>query len=164
MNNKYNIRPESAAWLTEDDYSIAGYFNGLGFTTLKDVLDMRVFDLMNMNTINAIRVEEIITCLYKFLNPNTAEDEAMYYGMMGQHFDYTAWRKIHKNLSEITVSDLVLTEGINLRAIQHFYDAIRKSFFKSDEYNWREYRYRDYQEYLKCAAMRGKEEVHAAEV
>ena len=164
MKNKYNINPESTQWLSEDDVSVASYFTELGFKTLQQILDMRVFDLMNMNTINAIRVEEIITCLYKYLNPNTAVDEAMYYGMMGQHFDYTSWRKIHKCLSEITVSDLVLTESINLRAIQHFYDAIRKSFFKSDEYNWREYRYRDYQDYLKCAAMRGKEEAYAAKV
>ena len=39
---------------------------------------MRVFDLMNMQGLNAVRVEEVITCLYKWLNPNTAIDEAIY--------------------------------------------------------------------------------------
>ena len=53
-----------------------------------------------------------------------------------------------RNLSAVTVADLVLTKDINLRAIQHFYDAIRKKFFNSDEYDWRKYRFRDRQEYL----------------
>ena len=39
---------------------------------------MRVFDLMNMQGLNAVRVEEVIICLYKWLNPNTANDEAIY--------------------------------------------------------------------------------------
>ena len=39
---------------------------------------MRVFDLMNMQDLNAVRVEEVIICLYKWLNPNTAIDEAIY--------------------------------------------------------------------------------------
>lgn len=37
---------------------------------------MRVFDLMNMQGLNDVRVEEVIICLYKWLNPNTAIDEA----------------------------------------------------------------------------------------
>ena len=39
---------------------------------------MRVFELMNMQGLNAVRVEEVIICLYKWLNPNTAIDEAIY--------------------------------------------------------------------------------------
>ena len=39
---------------------------------------MRVFDLMNMQGLNAVRVEEVIICLYKWLNHNTAIDEAIY--------------------------------------------------------------------------------------
>ena len=39
---------------------------------------MRVFDLMNMQGLNAVRVEEVIICLDKWLNPNTAIDEAIY--------------------------------------------------------------------------------------
>ena len=39
---------------------------------------MRVFDLMNMQGLNAVRVEEVIICLYKWLNPNAAIDEAIY--------------------------------------------------------------------------------------
>lgn len=137
MNNKININPSSTKWLEKDDRVVADYFCDLGFRSLKQILDMRVFDLMNMQGLNAVRVEEVIICLYKWLNPNTAIDEAIYNGMMSQPFLYTPWRKEHKDLAAIKVGDLVLTPGINMKAIQHFYDAIRKAFFKSEEYNWR---------------------------
>ena len=42
----------------------------------------------------------------------------------------------------------MLTPGINMKAIQHFYDAIRKAFFKSEEYNWRWYKFRNRSEYV----------------
>ena len=77
MNNKMNINPSSTKWLEKDDRVVADYFCDLGFRSLKQILDMRVFDLMNMQGLNAVRVEEVIICLYKWLNPNTAIDEAM---------------------------------------------------------------------------------------
>lgn len=77
MNNKININPNSTKWLEKDDRVVADYFCDLGFRSLKQILDMRVFDLMNMQGLNAVRVEEVIICLYKWLNPNTAIDEAM---------------------------------------------------------------------------------------
>lgn len=78
MNNKININPSSTKWLEKDDRVVADYFCDLGFCSLKQILDMRVFDLMNMQGLNAVRVEEAIICLYKWLNPNTAIDEAIY--------------------------------------------------------------------------------------
>ena len=148
MNKKININPSSTKWLEKDDRVVADYFCDLGFRSLKQILDMRVFDLMNMQGLNAVRVEEVIICLYKWLNPNTAIDEAIYNGMMSQPFLYTPWRKEHKDLAAIKVGDLVLTPGINMKAIQHFYDAIRKAFFKSEEYNWRWYEFRNRSEYV----------------
>lgn len=78
MNNKININPSSTKWLEKDDRVVADYFCDLGFRSLKQILDMRVFDLMNMQGLDAVRVEEVIICLYKWLNPNTAIDEAIY--------------------------------------------------------------------------------------
>ena len=72
MNKKININPNSTKWLEKDDRVVADYFCDLGFRSLKQILDMRVFDLMNMQGLNAVRVEEVIICLYKWLNPNTA--------------------------------------------------------------------------------------------
>ena len=47
MNNKININPSSTKWLEIDDRVVADYFCDLGFRSLKQILDMRVFDLMN---------------------------------------------------------------------------------------------------------------------
>ena len=47
MNNKININPRSTRWLEKDDRVVADYFCDLGFRSLKQILDMRVFDLMN---------------------------------------------------------------------------------------------------------------------
>lgn len=48
MNNKININPSSTKWLEKDDRVVADYFCDFGFRSLKQILDMRVFDLMNM--------------------------------------------------------------------------------------------------------------------
>ena len=53
MNNKININPSSTKWLEKDDRVVADYFCDLGFRSLKQILDMRVFDLMN--ELNALR-------------------------------------------------------------------------------------------------------------
>ena len=68
MNSKININPSSTKWLEKDDRVVADYFCDLGFRSLKQILDMRVFDLMNMQGLNAVRVEEVIICLYKWVN------------------------------------------------------------------------------------------------
>ena len=47
MNNKININPSSTKWLEKDDRVVDDYFCDLGFRSLKQILDMRVFDLMN---------------------------------------------------------------------------------------------------------------------
>lgn len=155
MNSKASVNPTSIKWLAEDEQIVADYFLGLGFLSLKEILDMRVFDLMNIQGLDAVRVEEIIICLYKWLNPNTDIDEAIYIGTMTQPFPYAPWRKKHRNLSEVKVRDLVLAPDINMQAIQHFYDSIRRAFFKSEEYNWREYRYRNWREYIACRRKEG---------
>ena len=99
MNNKININPSSTKWLEKDDRVVADYFCDLGFRSLKQILDMRIFDLMNMQGLNAVRVEEVIICLYKWLNPNTAIDETIYNGMMLQPFHYRELMTYQANLS-----------------------------------------------------------------
>ena len=47
MNKKININPSSTKWLEKDDQVVADYFCDLDFRSLKQILDMRVFDLMN---------------------------------------------------------------------------------------------------------------------
>ena len=155
MNSKTSAKPTSIEWLGEDEQIVADYFLDLGFQSLKQILDMRVFDLMNMQGLDAVKVEEILICLYKWLNPNTDIDEAMYIGTMAQPFQYASWRKKHKDLSEVKAGDLVLAPDINKKAIQHFYDSIRKAFFKSEEYDWRLYCFRNWREYAEYRQKEG---------
>lgn len=118
MNSKASVNPTSIKWLAEDKQIVADYFLDLGFLSRKEILDMRVFDLMNMQGLDAVRVEEIIICLYKWLNSNTEVDEAIYIGTMTRPFLYGPWRKKHRDLSEVKVSDLVLAPDINMQAIR----------------------------------------------
>lgn len=79
MNKKININPSSTKWLEKDDRVVADYFCDLGFRSLKQILDMRVFDLMNMQGLNAVRVEEVIICFTKanlFINSDSQRDVA----------------------------------------------------------------------------------------
>lgn len=100
MNVELNASVVIDDWQAVVNRTVANYFDSLGFEHLDQVLDMRVFDLLNMNLLDAVRVEEIIVCLYRSLNPNITVDEAMYCGAMNQRFDYTGWRKIHRQLEK----------------------------------------------------------------
>ena len=56
MNSKASVNPTSIKWLAEDEQIVADYFLDLGLRSLKEILDMRVFDLMNMQGLDAVRV------------------------------------------------------------------------------------------------------------
>lgn len=58
MNKKININPSSTKWLEKDDRVVADYFCDLGFRSLKQILDMRVFDLMNMPLLQRNKIAE----------------------------------------------------------------------------------------------------------
>ena len=109
---------------------------------------LRVYELLNMNRIDAEAARETIHMLYRVFNPNTLIDEGLEDGTIDQQFPFAIWRKKYPDLSVVTVRDLVMAPGINRRAIDRIYNRIIKAFFKSDEYNSREYRYLDYHDYL----------------
>lgn len=81
MNKKININPSSTKWLEKDDRVVADYFCDLGFRSLKQILDMRVFDLMNMQGLNAVRVEEVIICLYILQLPKNYDTISIDFGI-----------------------------------------------------------------------------------
>lgn len=147
MNKKYTSL-KSRKWLDHDTHFVTKRFTDIGFETTEEIMELRVFDLLNMNRVDAETAKEMILSLYCFYNPNSMVDEAMAQQLMDQYFPFTQWRKKHKNLSVITVRDLVMAEDINRKAILHFYNSIQKAFYKSKEYSSREYRYRDYWDLL----------------
>ena len=109
--------------------------------TAEDVLDLRMFDLLNLNRIDAGRTEEILIALYQGLNPNSLRDRLMGYGEAEQTFPLRKWTGNHRRMDAVTVRDIVLAEGINLAAIQRILDRICRAFYDSDEYSPRQYRY-----------------------
>ncbi len=147
---KYFTSFRSQAWRRFDTDHIGERFEDAGFRKVYDLIDMRVFDLLNVARIGNGPAYSMLRLLYRYLNPNAMVDEYMSYGAMKQTFDFAAWRKAHPKLSEVTVADLVMTENLNERALNHNFDRIAKAFYHSDEYNWREYRYRDLDEYRLC--------------
>ena len=146
--NKGNTSLRSRKWRDQDIRFVTKRFTDIGFEKTEEIMDLRVFDLLNMNRVDAETAREMILALYRFYNPNTMVDEAMEQQLMDQYFPFAEWRKKHRNLSVITVRELVMAEDINRKAILHFYNSIQRAFYKSKEYSSREYRYLDYWDLL----------------
>lgn len=118
----------------------------LGFRTAEELLNMRVFDLLNLNTIDRPRAEGILYCLYLYFNGNEAVDEGIQDGSIKQYFDYRKWKR-RRTYDKAKVKDLILADNINAAAINHLLNLICKAFYRSPEYNWKEYRYQDVYDY-----------------
>lgn len=121
----------------------------LGFEDTEELMDIRVFDLMNMNMIDRSRAEGIIYCLYLYFNGNEDIDEEIQNGSIKQYFDYRKWRK-GKPYDKVKVKDLILADKVNAPAIHHLMNQISKAFYKSSEYDWREYKYQNAEEYRRA--------------
>ena len=145
---KQKISLTSNAWLKEDTHFVTDRFVDIGFVVAEEIMQLRVYDLLNLNRIDAETAKEAILLLYRIYNPNTSVDDGMDNGTIDQYFPFSAWRKKHPDLSIIKIRDLVMTEDINRRAIIRIWNRILKAFYKSEEYNCREYRFRDYYELL----------------
>ena len=141
--NKGNTSLRSRKWLDQDISFVTKRFTDIGFEKTEEIMGRE--DNFGDKTHTA---REMILALYRFYNPNTMVDEAMEQQLMDQYFPFAEWRKKHRNLSVITVRELVMAEDINRKAILHFYNSIQRAFYKSKEYSSREYRYRDYWDLL----------------
>ncbi len=137
-----------------DDYYTLRYIRSLDFSSVDEVLALRVFDLMNLSGISAEIAEEIMYILYKALNYNETVDFGMKYGSIKQPFDYAAFRENHKKHGEITVGDIVLANDMNEAALSHIFKITARAFYKSPEYSCRRYRYRDKEEYMRSLSKK----------
>ena len=154
MMMKFN----SPEWSRVDNDSVSSYFIMLGFKTVGDVMAIRVFDLLNLNRINNNRAEEMLLCIYRLLHPNRKLDEGIYNEEIDQYFSYREWKKKHKQLKDVTVSDILLTEGINRAALLRIFDRVTSAFYKSSEYDSRTYLFDNLAELLKYRSSGGKED------
>ena len=141
MKENKRISLGSETWLTEDSHFITQRLLDRGFRYADELMAMRIFDPLNIYMINAEIGQESILMLYRIFNHNRAMDESMELQLTGQTFPFAAWRKRHRDLSKVSVQDLVLSEDINRKAILRLYCSILKAFYRSGEYDGREYRY-----------------------
>lgn len=147
----------SREWRNVDKDNIYMVFDTLGFKRVSDVMQLRVFDLLNLNRINNNRAEEMLLCIYRLLYPNKKLDDGIYNDEIDQYFSYREWKKLHKQLDRVTVSDILLTEGINQAALLRIFDGVTTAFYKSSEYNSRSYRYSNLRDLRKQRSC-GKED------
>lgn len=150
-------RFNSREWRSVDKDDIYVVFDMLGFKKVADVMQLRVFDLLNLNRINNNRAEEMLLCIYRLLYSNKKLDDGIYNDEIDQYFSYREWKKTHKKLDQVTVSDILLTEGINQAALLRIFDGVTSAFYKSSEYDSRRYRYNNLQALLKLRRS-GKED------
>ena len=145
---KRKLSLKSISVLNEDTHYITSRLQDRGFRYADQLMELRIFDLLNIYRINAEIAKETILMLYRIYNPNTSVDEGMAEMLIDQYFPFTEWRKQHPDPARITVKELVMAEDINHRAIARIYNRILKAFFKSEEYNNRQYRFWSYQDML----------------
>ena len=99
MNQITRVKFDSPEWGKVDEYEVASPFIDVGFRRVKDVVDLRVFDLLNISRINNNRAEEMLLCIYHLLQPDRRIDEGIYYDEIDQYFSYREWKKKHQPLS-----------------------------------------------------------------
>lgn len=157
MKKKLMTRFNTLEWRSVDKDGIYVIFDILGFKSVEDVVQLRVFELLNLNRINNNRAEEMLLCIYRLLYPNRKLDDGIFNDEIDQYFSYREWKKSHKKLDQVTVSDILLTEGINQAALLRIFDGVTAAFYKSSEYDSRSYRYSDLKELLKYRNNEGKE-------
>lgn len=155
MKKKMSLRFSTPEWRIVDEYEVADAFIDVGFRRVKDVVELRVFDLLNISRINNNRAEEMLLCIYHLLQPDRRIDEGIYNDEIDQYFSYREWKKEHQPLSGVTVREILTTEDLNEGALLRIFDGVTAAFYKSDEYNSREYRYSNLSELRK--AMKHKE-------
>ena len=68
MKQVMMVKFDSPKWRKVDEYKVANPFVDVGFRQVKDVVDLRVFDLLNISRINNNRAEEMLLCIYHLLS------------------------------------------------------------------------------------------------
>ena len=94
MKQVMMIKFDSPKWRMIDEYKVANPFIEVGFRQVKDVVDLRVFDLLNISRINNNRAEEMLLCIYHLLQPDRRIDEGIYNDEIDQYFSYREWKDV----------------------------------------------------------------------
>lgn len=77
MKKKLMTRFNTLEWGSVDNDGIYVIFDMLGFKSVEDVVQLRVFELLNLNRINNNRAEEMLLCIYRLLYTNRKLDDGI---------------------------------------------------------------------------------------
>lgn len=137
----------SRTWNAMDEERACRPFVAAGFSDTQEIMDLRVYDMLNICGIDRIMAEEMMYVLYRLFNADEQADDALYTGFLDQYFDFEDWRKKHPDMSGVLVKDIIMAEGMNKEALCWLFNRAAKRFWKSPEYT-REYRYWSYRDLL----------------
>lgn len=137
----YHTSLFSPEWLKIDGYNHRRLYAILGFRTLGDFLGMRVYDFLNMNQNDNGYAGNTLLDIYSFVNPNNELDESIMYGEIKQPINTRHWIKEHGYAENVTIEEIIFDPYMNKKALNSIFNSISRSFYKSDEYNSREYKY-----------------------
>ena len=136
MKQVMMVKFDSPKWRKVDEYKVANPFVDVGFRQVKDVVDLRVFDLLNISRINNNRAEEMLLCVYHLLQPDRRIDEGINNDEIDQYFSYREWKKKHQPLSGVTVREILTTEDLNEGVTAMSRETILRSYLSKVKDNY----------------------------
>jgi len=141
MENKYLEEKlnSKTMWTDVIDPCVTDHFIFLGFDKPADFMEVRLFDLLNLDCVDNNRAEEMILGLSRFLYPERddyskePDKEELEYQM------YIAG--VNHNPDEMTIGELLEDEFLSEEGLLGVFDWATQRFYKSDEYDSRHYKY-----------------------
>lgn len=144
MKKISKINFDSPEWISVDEMNSSQIFYDLGFKTVNEVINTRMFDLLNLQDVEKYRVEEFLMSVFKFLYPNKTVDNNIYYDEVEQRIPYKKWRKVHPLFEDVKLRDVIVEEDLEVGTMLCIFDYVTQAFYNSSEYNNRKYRYMSY--------------------
>ena len=144
MKKSSKISLDSQEWMKVDEENSSQIFYDLGFRTVNEVLNIRVFDLFNLQDVDNNRAEEFLLTVFKYLYPDKTVDQNIYYNEKEQEPLYKKWSEKHPEFETVKVRDVLIQDGLEVGTMLCVFDYATQEFYKSNEYNNRKYRYTSY--------------------
>lgn len=144
MKKISKINFDSPEWISVDEMNSSQIFYDLGFKTVNEVINTRMFDLLNLQDVEKYRVEEFLMSVFKFLYPNKTVDNNIYYDEDEQIIPYKKWREKNPTFEDVKMRNIIVNDDLEIGTILYIFDCVTEAFYKSNEYNNRKYRYMSY--------------------
>ena len=94
----------------------------LGFRTVNEVLNIRVFDLFNLQDVDNNRAEEFLLTVFKYLYPDKTVDQNIYYNEKEQEPLYKKWSEKHPEFETVKVRDVLIQDGLEVGTMLCVFD------------------------------------------